>query len=768
MSNRFRSSNRSLRQTFTRVERAVPAAVVLAGISFSTIALLCPSMASAEVAEVEAEATEASEEAADQSSVVVAQAPSASAADNALITPIPDIATESGSEPSDESVESKTSDEEERSAEQFGEALSRVAESIPSTTPSDAPTFQPPPVTSSTKAARRNPVARAGIARDAIPHAPAKFNGIQVGKSTRTELVAAWGEPAESIDAGQGAVMTYRTEPFAGVEVLINSDQIVAAIKIALARELDPKHLTKQLSLEKFVSVSVTDENGEPLGVAFPERGVVFMFSPTGDQLTTVASAYSPLVSHVAIQPLDSRAFALRAEKRPESQYEQRIDDLKTALALDPAFAHAHWQLAEIYLATGQADLAEVESSEAVALEPENSAFKLRKAQALVMLAEYDDAVYLVREVLDSPATPSLVQAQALHEMARLASLGDAQIASKAIGFEEKAIALADSLATSSNETERRAAKQLLVEAHLSIAEEIARQSFGKKLQSISQWIGRASGIAESYIAEDGGSVELRLLVAQRALAAIASFKPTVDPTPWVTEAEEAAKELAAQSNDELWQQKLQWELGIAYYNALRVEHLRRETTAALGYGQQAIEHLASGAVSRQAVHASEQLVGQLYFQVGAVHAVHKQNHEEAAEWYDKAAPLLTAPRPVSELYSPRREGEVLVSIGVTYWQTNRQSRALDLSRTGTELVELAVDDGILAKSSLAVPYGNLATMYQQLGETTSAAKYAELAKSVSGTNSAVAARTSSPQRRSGQAMQTNAQLRHATLPRRR
>jgi hypothetical protein len=33
--------------------------------------------------------------------------------------------------------------------------------------------------------------------------------------------------------------------------------------------------------------------------------------------------------------------------------------------------------------------------------------------------------------------------------------------------------------------------------------------------------------------------------------------------------------------------------------------------------------------------------------------------------------------------------------------------------------------------ATLAVPYGNLATMYQQMGETTNAAKYSDLAKSI-------------------------------------
>jgi tetratricopeptide (TPR) repeat protein len=247
----------------------------------------------------------------------------------------------------------------------------------------------------------------------------------------------------------------------------------------------------------------------------------------------------------------------------------------------------------------------------------------------------------------------------------------------------------------------------------------------------VSQWVGRASGLAEDFIANDGGSLELRLLVARQALAALASFKPSKDPAPFVAEAKQAAEALAQQSDDDLWQRRIQWELGQAYFYAVQIEHLRLQSAAALRYGQLAIENLAEGAETRQAVYDSEQLVGELYFQIGAVHAVHKQDHKTATGWYDKAVPLLTAPRPFSELLVPQREGEQLVSMGVSYWQTGEKDQALDLTLNGMELIQQAVDAGILPDSSLAVPYGNLATMYEQLGEAGDAAKFTELARSV-------------------------------------
>jgi tetratricopeptide (TPR) repeat protein len=559
-----------------------------------------------------------------------------------------------------------------------------------------------------------------------------KFQGIIVGETRKSALLEAWGDPADTVTTAEGSVFAFDIDPFQAVEVLVGENDLVTAIKIALASPLEPKELAEQLSLSEIRPVTATDESDQPLGLAFPERGVIFMYDISETDAVASDGKTPAAVSHVVLQRLDPMAFALRAERAQPEDYSQNIKDLKTAVRLDPKCAYAHSLLAKIYLTTGQADLAMEAARAACEAEPDNNAYQLLRARALELLGEYDDSVLTVRAVLDRDEIAPIDKAQALHQMGYLASLGDMEIASKAIGFHTRAIEVADSLATSTNGRDRRAAKQILVEAHLAIAEEVARQAFEQKVDNLSLWIGRASGIAEEYIKHDGGSVELRLLIAQRALASLASFRPTLDPGPWVEEADGAAQELFAMSDDPQWQAHVKWEVGLAYLNALRVEHVRRETANAIEYGNKAVEYLAQGAKTRQAVHSSEQLIGQLYFQMGAVQAVHKLDHKKAAPWYDKAEPLLTGPLPKSELFAPRREGEMLVSMGVTYWQLGEKNRALSLTQSGVNLVEAAVEAGILSRSTLAVPYGNLATMYERLGETSNAAKYSELAKGLS------------------------------------
>jgi hypothetical protein len=72
------------------------------------------------------------------------------------------------------------------------------------------------------------------------------------------------------------------------------------------------------------------------------------------------------------------------------------------------------------------------------------------------------------------------------------------------------------------------------------------------------------------------------------------------------------------------------------------------------------------GSLSRQALPASEHLVGRLYFRIGAVYAIHENNHKKAVAWYDKAVPLLKKDVPISPVSDPRRRGDALVDQAIT------------------------------------------------------------------------------------------------------
>ncbi len=556
---------------------------------------------------------------------------------------------------------------------------------------------------------------------------PARFRGVTPGVSTRDELVSLWGEPAQigtaDGDTTGGEVLGYELEPFESVEALVEGG-VVAVVRVTLAEDTTVDELTTRLKLTEIDPVEVNDpRTNERLAAVFPEKGLTLLIKPTS----------LSGVSHLVLEPISTRAFVLRAEQRPATEIKAKLADLKMAISATPTDAHAHWLAAEQQLAAGQAGPAEASAAEAVRLAATDPAYRLTLAEALLATAEYDKAVLETRRVLDDASSPEVVRAGALDLMGRLAAMGDSQITAKTIDFHNAAIEIADRLATSTDDTERRLAKDVLLSAHLAVAKEIARRDYTDKAETVAEWIGRASGLAEERISSDDGGLGLRLRVAHGALAALAELRPTKDPGPWLKEAEETAETLLAEVTDPLFRARVHWELGQAYQHAVRIEHLRGDATQALGYGTQAIQELSAGAEPRATSPAAEQLVGQLYFYLGAANAVHRQDHTEAVGWYDKAQMILTMEGQPSEFVIPRRDGEELVSMGVSYWQDDQKDLAVELTEAGARMMERGVAAGVVKEKQLAVPYGNLETMYKSLGNTTKVSEYGRLVRGVRG-----------------------------------
>lgn len=583
-------------------------------------------------------------------------------------------------------------------------------------------------------------------AQDAQPKA-ARFHGVTPGKSTRDELIVAWGEPDMVADAkgetAGGQVLEYALEPFKKVEALIESNT-VSVIRVTLAERTTVAELTKRLRLQAIESVPVEEATtANLLAVAFPEKGLTLLVKSNSVAPSEDTSAAG--VTHLVLEPLDARAFVLRCEQRPADALTAKLADLDAALTVNPADAHAHWLKATQHLSAGQAASAEAAAAESVRIEPADGTYRLTYADSLLAAGEFDKSVIQTRKVLDDASSPEIVRAGAMNLMGRLAAMGDKQITAKTIDFHNAAIEIADRLATSGDARERRLAKDILVSSHLAVAGEIARRDYADKAETVAEWVGRASGFAEERIASDEGGLELRLQVAREALAALSGLRPSKDPSPWITEAQETADALLSQTDDGLFRSRVHWELGEAYQHAVRTEHLRGDAQQALAYGTRAIAELSSGAEPRTTSPAAERTVGQLYFYLGAVNAVHKKDHAEATSWYDKGRGILTAGVPDSGFVAPRREGEELVSMGVSYWKQDQRDLAIELTETGARWMERGVAAGVLKETALAVPYGNLATMYQKLDNSLKAAEYDRRVKSVRGTADPVPPAPSQP-----------------------
>jgi len=285
---------------------------------------------------------------------------------------------------------------------------------------------------------------------------------------------------------------------------------------------------------------------------------------------------------------------------------------------------------------------------------------------------------------------------------------------------------MADPLAVAEQLAVRRAAKEVLIDAHLATARDIGWGNWQQRAESLPKWIDRASAFADESIENEQASLELRLRVAQQALAAYSAITSPVEPSGWVREAQETADALLASTDDPLFRQRIHWQVGLAYFHALSSARAGGEDQLALDLGNLAIKHLDLGARHRETTAEDDHLVGRLFFQIGAVHAVLRKDVDEAITWYERAAKRLTTPLPGSLLADPRLHGDALVSMGVTFWEAGQRDRAVELTDTGAEILRSAVSDGLLKNTDLQVAYGNLSTMHAELGDNLAARRFAE------------------------------------------
>lgn len=549
---------------------------------------------------------------------------------------------------------------------------------------------------------------------------PLTFKGINVGTTGRAELARAWGEPQNRFRSGGAAIYEYTFEPFDKVQVTLN-EEMVNAIVIYLNHTAGPQALAEQLKLNDFQPVTVWDGSGQPLGIAFPERGVLFAYEPETDP---------PQVNMIVLEPLSAEPFILRARSDLENLYERKLHDLDFALKLSPDDAQAHWLRARILKDTGQYFAALESIRKAVQLDEAHGRYRLTWVSVLLETGDYERAVREVKRVIISNKHAPEVRAQAMLLAGNLILVGTNPDYGEAIKFHQEAVKLAAPLVTDERVDVRRTAKQLLIEAHLAIAQDIALGNWKRKQQVVPTWLRRADALARGYIADDQGDPSLRFLVARRSLEAYAELGGKVDTQELADWALREAHKMDANSSDSLYQRKQVWDLSNAMASVLRIEHAQGNQQRALQFGEKAVSLLEEEIRHRDQTPDQIYLIGRTYFLMGSVYAIHKEDHRSAVEWYDKAIELFVKPLPVAD---QGRMGEWMVSMGVSYWRSGNRDRSVELTENGVELIEKAVSDRQLASVSLAIPYSNLAKMHQNLGNAEEAKRFATMAERLSG-----------------------------------
>ncbi len=561
----------------------------------------------------------------------------------------------------------------------------------------------------------------------AVKVGTASFNEIVPGKSSQADLEKSWGMPIQVVRQGETLLHLYSVEPFNHIEVGLR-DSMVTSIVIRLESSLPASDLAESLELGDIRAVLVSDELGKILGQTFPERGVMFAFEPAD----TPGKATME-VAQIIIESVTAESFVLRAETYLNLSPAAAAGDLETAVRLDPTNARAFWLQGRVLATLGDDVKALAACDEAVRVEPGNAEYQLTRAQVLGQMGRFEQAMAQAKAALPNAEKRPHVKARALCLLGDLAGSGATPDHQEAIGYHTRAIEVADPLAVSPHPAIRLAAKEVLIDAHLGAAHDIAWGNWNAKQTAVPKWLERAAAFAEELIQNDGGTSEHRFRVGTRALAAYVGAEGQLDPTEWAEETLRIGQELIDAVHDPERKQRLQWDLGVALYDAIQVYQMRSDHQQALQYSERAIE-LLEASTSGGGSLEDRYLLGRLYFRLGAIHAVGSGDHKAAVTWFEKANPIFSESVERIAPQEAGRLGETLVSMGVSYWESGSRNRAIELTERGAALIEKAIKSGHAEATALEVPYSNLGTMHRQLGDKTKADRYFEQARRGAGT----------------------------------
>jgi tetratricopeptide (TPR) repeat protein len=551
---------------------------------------------------------------------------------------------------------------------------------------------------------------------------PLAFHGVQIGLSTVADVEFAWGKPTQV--AQQNAVLhhTYAVEPFEKIEVTFYQEKVLSLI-IYLRQNFPPAVLAEQLDLTALEPVLVPDDSANFIGQIYPERGVSFSFEGPDRQ-----------VSQISFDAVDAQPFILRAESHLALDYGKALADLETALKLDPRSARAQCSMAQVLDRIGRSRDALAASQAAVDDEPQNPEYGLTYAIMLGRTGQHEQAVAATEQTIAQCGARLDLKARAISLLGDEVAAGAKRDYKLALDYHMQAIQLAEPLLTNAREAVRRSGRDVLVNAHLAVANDIAWGAWKTKPEVVPKWLDRAQLIARETRSLGGDADDETCKLCQKALSAVVGLGGELDPTPWLDLLIKTSQTQFGKSTDPLFRQHLEWELGLALYDALQAYLMRGDFPAALESGTRAVEHLEHSISGRQIPPSEQYLVGRLYFRMGSIWAIHNKNHAAAVVWFDKALPTLNTLMPVSAWADPGRQGEALVSMSVSYWAVDQQEKALELTEQGVQWMERAAEDGILDKSALAVPYANLARMYGHRGDKKQAQGFQELAARVDST----------------------------------
>ncbi|QDU97073.1 tetratricopeptide repeat protein [Lignipirellula cremea] len=547
---------------------------------------------------------------------------------------------------------------------------------------------------------------------------PVSFMGLQPGLSTVDEVRQKLGEPVNEETDQELRILTFHPSGFAQVQATI-LDEVAISILLELSSPQPAEKVVSDLLLTNFRPAPVPDSQGELLGQVYPERGVLMRFVKVGEDLK---------ISHVVLEGISAEPYILRAQFDFHQRYDQNLKDLKEAENLDARDARIYSLRSRILSQVGRYSNALENAEKAAQLNPDQPSYELDRARLLFAAGDAETALQVTQAIASSPSATAEEQALAEFQLGEYHSRGAKRDYAAALKHHQQAVSLAMPLAGDDNFYTRRAAKQVLFEAHFAVARDICLGRWRAKHETAAKWIAVGARIGENLVTEERFDPIVRLKAYRYSLEAMTGLPTPPDPSSTVTGLMAEGERRLQEAPDELYRSQVQWELGSALFQAARIQRRREELKTAQDYLSKAAPLLESADAFREPSPERNYTFGCLYFLVGSIFAVDYEQHSDAAPWYDKAVLHFERPQGPFLKAEPGLHGERMVSMGVTFWETGAHRQALEYTQEGLAMMESAVGDGEIGEKALAVPYGNLASMHRQMGYDSEAQEFAQKA----------------------------------------
>jgi tetratricopeptide (TPR) repeat protein len=249
-----------------------------------------------------------------------------------------------------------------------------------------------------------------------------------------------------------------------------------------------------------------------------------------------------------------------------------------------------------------------------------------------------------------------------------------------------------------------------------------------ESVKTIPKWMARSEAVVAECKAEPDVQQALELQLCRGALVVAAGSTDSVEPLPWVKRLLEVRDRMGDTVKDPWRRREIDWEVGLGLLDALSAAQIRGDASDMLDNATLTAAYLERGGEHRELTAKERKNVGDLLFRIGIMHSLQRGDHATAVTWFDRVIPLWDGNPRLERDGEAGQLGESYISMAISYWQVDRRDDALALSRRGVDLMVAAVDAKQLDERSLAVAYGNLATMYAEQGDESQSQTYAELA----------------------------------------